>query len=676
MDAEDVQRQINQTIQESNNEILSQFSSILDSRLSTVQQNINETQKVIAERQEAKFEQVFSDGYKFKKRGNEEQHKHNVKVMAKLKEANEELEENRIQGVRQKISEGYELIKQRQKLIKLADSSVAGWRAVDEYVKNPIASDSEDEKRISKAQTRAERKVKDERLRRRRDLREKSRPYPSINNTSSEANTSTTTTAGVWRSGQCYKCHRRGHWRKDCTEKMDDKISRLALACFDKSHSSETNTGKSPVGRLKKNLGQWRSIEASRFVLNVIQYGYRLPFFTIPSSVELKNNKSALDNAKFVSSEIQKLLDKGCVQEVREKPKVVNPLTVAGNKQKQRLVLDARHVNPHLFKYKHKYEDASTSRELFQKGDYIFSFDLKSAYHHIMIANEDREYLGFQWRDKYYVFNVLPFGISTAGYIFTKVLRDVVKFWRSKGYKIVMYLDDGIGGAKSLDRATMVSEKIQTDLNSLGFLVAEDKCQWKPVQEIIWLGLVWNTEHNKISVSSPRIDKLKASICHIMEGFKAGFKWFEVRFIASLIGQIISTHAVFGDVVRLRTRYLYYCILSKSSWNANITLSEEAFGELQFWLQNVESMNEKGTSLSKSTYNDIRQIEIYCDASDSGYGGHLTLCSKDEQREFEWYGVWNEWESKSSSTWREIETVKRILCDSADLIKNKSVEIN
>ena len=52
-------RQINQTIQESNNEILSQILSILDSRLFTVQRNINETQKVIAERQEAKFEQVF-----------------------------------------------------------------------------------------------------------------------------------------------------------------------------------------------------------------------------------------------------------------------------------------------------------------------------------------------------------------------------------------------------------------------------------------------------------------------------------------------------------------------------------------------------------------------------------------------------------------------------------------
>ena len=91
MDAEDVQRQINQTIQESNNEIVSQFSSILDSRLFTVQRNINETQKVIAERQEAKFEQVCSDGYKFKKRGNEEQDKHNVKVMAKLKEETKSL---------------------------------------------------------------------------------------------------------------------------------------------------------------------------------------------------------------------------------------------------------------------------------------------------------------------------------------------------------------------------------------------------------------------------------------------------------------------------------------------------------------------------------------------------------------------------------------------------------
>lgn len=56
--------------------------------------------------------------------------------MAKIKETNEEMEEGCTQEARQKISEGYEFIKPRQKPIKLAYSSAAGWRAVYEYVKN------------------------------------------------------------------------------------------------------------------------------------------------------------------------------------------------------------------------------------------------------------------------------------------------------------------------------------------------------------------------------------------------------------------------------------------------------------------------------------------------------------------------------------------------------------
>ena len=71
------------------------------------------------------------------------------------------------------------IIKQRQKLIRLADSSEAGWKAVDEYVKHPIASDLEDKKKISKAQTGAERKVKEANAKKRRDLREFTRLYPT-----------------------------------------------------------------------------------------------------------------------------------------------------------------------------------------------------------------------------------------------------------------------------------------------------------------------------------------------------------------------------------------------------------------------------------------------------------------------------------------------------------------
>ena len=681
MDAEDVQRQINQTLQHANNEILSSFSELLDSRLADVQKSIKENQRCIAERQEAKFEEVMTDGYKFRKRGNEEQHKHNVKVLHKLEDARKELQEHKVEEARQRIVEGLDIVKHRQKLIRLADSSEAGWRTVDEYVRNPIASDSEDEKKINKAQGRAERKVKDAR-RRREKFRETTRPYPK---TEPQPNSSNT---GIWRSGKCYRCNKRGHWRKDCTEKLEEnKISELLensnhliekaikgnIARDSANQSSDKFT--SPVGRLRENVGQWRSIGASSFVLDVLKFGYKMPLFSTPEDIELQNNKSAVNNQKFVSEEIKRLLDRGCISEVNTKPRVVNPLTVAGNKFKQRLVLDCRHVNPHLFKYKHKYEDASTSRHLFQLGDYLFAFDLKSAYHHIAMHELDKEYLGFRWHGKYYVFQVLPFGLSTAGYIFSKVMREVVKYWRSQGFRIVMYLDDGIGGSSSLTDAEMVCARIQADLNRLGFLVAIEKCQWEPVQTLVWLGLVWDTKNNTITLSESRIEKLKFNIDCILKGYELGYLLFDVRSVASVVGQVISAKIAFGTVVRLRTRYLYFCIQTRSSWNSFIRLSLEAVSELRFWLESIDKMNRKGSLISQLTVSDVDRMALYCDASESGFGGHLTLCSEGEHIDYEVFGIWNAWECSQSSTWRELETVNRVLKNSVDIVGGNSVEV-
>ena len=88
---------------------------------------------------------------------------------------------------------------------------------------------------------------------------------------------------------------------------------------------------------------------------------------------------------------------------------------------------------------------------IFQKSDYLFLFDLKSGYHHVDIYKPHQRYLGFQWEYEgttgFYVFKVLPFGLATACYAFTKLLRPLVKHWRGKGLRVVLYLDDGIVAA-------------------------------------------------------------------------------------------------------------------------------------------------------------------------------------------------------------------------------------
>ena len=67
-----------------------------------------------------------------------------------------------ISKAKEKLAEGMSLLNYRQKIIKIADSSDLGWRVVQEYEANPLADDSEDERKLFKAESRAERKVKAE----------------------------------------------------------------------------------------------------------------------------------------------------------------------------------------------------------------------------------------------------------------------------------------------------------------------------------------------------------------------------------------------------------------------------------------------------------------------------------------------------------------------------------
>ena len=109
----------------------------------------------------------------------------------------------------------------------------------------------------------------------------------------------------------------------------------------------------------------------------------------------------------------------------------------------------------------------------------MFHFDFQSGYHHIDIFEEHWIYLGFSWTTNgvtsYYCFVVLPFGLSTAPYIFTKVRRVLVKYWRSNGVKIVIFIDDGIGAAGSHSKCKSVSKFVKETIDLSGFVSNEEK---------------------------------------------------------------------------------------------------------------------------------------------------------------------------------------------------------
>ena len=80
-------------------------------------------------------------------------------------------------------------------------------------------------------------------------------------------------------------------------------------------------------------------------------------------------------------------------------PEFINLLHVAVQLYgKERLILDLSFLNNFVVKTHVKYEDLKTVLQLFKKGDYVFSFHLKSAYHNVDIFEEHRKYLSFCWQ--------------------------------------------------------------------------------------------------------------------------------------------------------------------------------------------------------------------------------------------------------------------------------------
>ena len=235
------------------------------------------------------------------------------------------------------------------------------------------------------------------------------------------------------------------------------------------------------------------------------------PFVFTPKSFEFRNNKSSLKNPEFVSEAITKLLQDGLVRESLTKPQVVSPLSVAENKGKKRLILDLRYVNTHLIKDKIKYDDWKCFENyLTENSEWLYNFDIKSGYHHIDIFEPHQTYLGFSWvidgKTRYFTFTVLPFGLGSAPYIFTKIMRCLVKFWRGQGIAIAVYLDDGIEVDTEREKSLLNSKIVRGTLESSGFVVNEEKSILYPTKSLTWLGITVNLCSRSLFISNARID--------------------------------------------------------------------------------------------------------------------------------------------------------------------------
>ena len=291
----------------------------------------------------------------------------------------------------------------------------------------------------------------------------------------------------------------------------------------------------------------------------------------------------------------------------------------------------------------------------------MFSFDLKSGYHHVDIHKQHWEYLGFSWgqgpNTGYYVFCVLPFGLSTACYLFTKLMRPLMKYWRQQGLRIVLYLDDGIVAVQGEQAALTASKAIQEDLNRAGLVANSSKCCWEPAQQCSWLGFNIDLAQGKIAVPQIKLNNLHVQLQQAIQNSE-----LHAKYLASIIGNIISMSVAIGPVIRLMTRSLYGLLNTCQAWCDMLTVTPEARAELEFCLWEIAKFNGQDIWPSPSA---VRVV--YTDASLQGYGGYTV-----EHGCHIAHGHWLQEEANKSSTWRELRVVRQVLEAFASKLRNES----
>ena len=413
-------------------------------------------------------------------------------------------------------------------------------------------------------------------------------------------------------------------------------------------------------GRLAERLAFWQNMGASDFILEVIGKGSTLPFVKEPEPAVFGNNQSAKNYPDFVTSEILRLLKEVTRGEVH----TINPLSVADNGKKLRLILDLRYINKHLWVQKFKYEDFRTFQNLFSKGDFFFETDLKSGYHYLDILEGHQKYLGFSWcingMQRYFVFTVLVFGLATASFIFTKVVKVLIKQWRSMAIRIFAFVDDILGGGRSKEEASRISCQVKKDLELSGFVACPEKSHWEPTQKGEHLGFFIDLETGTFSVPVRCTLRLQE-----MLDIALNSKYTTARKLASISGTLISMGLALGPVARLWTRPIYHQINSRQSWDREMILTSESRHELDFW--NMCFYEYNGQPIwpiaPKCT------ITSYSDASAQGWGGYIVQIGASISR-----GNFSENEAGKSSTWRELKGTLNVLSSSVEIIHSQIVK--
>ena len=290
------------------------------------------------------------------------------------------------------------------------------------------------------------------------------------------------------------------------------------------AHTQPRVTSKSVVGKTRFFVDNWKKLTTDKWVLDAIS-GYSIVFDEQPFQHVIPN-EIPFDSEQYniVDTEVKSLLQIGAIVESEHEPdEFISTLFIVPKPNgKYRPVINLRYLNEFVHYEHFKQETFKVVLELLQEGDFMTSVDMEQAYFHIPIHADSQKYLKFSWNGQLYKFVCLCFGLSSAPFVFTKVLKPVFTHFRQMGIRCSYYIDDSLTMNK--DRAVCESntKTVVVTMSSLGFSINDKKSVLVPTQKIIFFGFIIDTILFKVFLTEEKLEKNHTKRNHIVQEFNGG----------------------------------------------------------------------------------------------------------------------------------------------------------
>lgn len=267
--------------------------------------------------------------------------------------------------------------------------------------------------------------------------------------------------------------------------------------------------------------------------------GFKIPFNSTPHQNFQPDNNNLLscNEIKHMNAAISQLLDSGAIIKCEDiKGQFLSRIFLTPKSDGTfRFILNLKALNKFIDPYHFKMEDLRTALKLLTKNCFMASIDLQEAYFAVPIHNSSKKFLRFKFQNQTYEFQCLPFGLSLAPLIFTKLMKPVASFLRNKGYLLVIYLDDILLLDNSYDRCLDCVTQTVNLLQSLGFVINDKKSNLIPRQSQTFLGFELDSQDMLVKLPDTKKNKILNKVNEILK-----FKPLSIRDFASFLGLLCS----------------------------------------------------------------------------------------------------------------------------------------